>query len=529
MSSVALPVSRVARHRIPAWLILAAVALWLMGLAWSRPLTLPDEGRYAGVAWEMLRSHSYFVPLMDGMPYFHKPPLYYWLAQLSFAVFGLSEWAARLPSLLIAWISIAGVYGFARRYRGERFALCAVLVLASMPFFYGGAQFANMDMSVAGMITLCVLAGADTIMRVAAGLPWRGMSLATALLAALAVLAKGLIGIVLPGAILFLWLLMRRDFRGFKALAWPPAIALFLLVALPWFVDMQLRYPGFFHYFFVYQHFERFALSGFNNVQPLWFYPPVLAGLTLPWSLWMGGTLRRGFWGAEDGDGLRRLMLIWLVVVLGFFSLPSSKLIGYILPAVPALAFLVAELVLPAWERGQRRRAQICLGVAMALCVTGILVATFNPRGGSGPLGEQVRGEAGPYDTMVALHHFPFDLGIYTASTEALWVVDDWSNPEIPTRDNWRKELYDAASFEPEVGKRVLVSNAAFNERLCAAPTGSRYWIWGQTSDGDAYAAIRGEAPRFADGRRQVWRVDVNDAVRQRVCGGKPIGGSPQK
>lgn len=401
MSSVALPVSGVARHRIPAWLVLAAVALWLMGLAWSRPLTLPDEGRYAGVAWEMLRSHSYLVPLMDGMPYFHKPPLYYWLAQMSFSVFGLSEWAARLPSLLIAWASIAGVYGFARRYRGERFAVCAVLVLSSMPFFYGGAQFANMDMPVAGMITLCVLAGADTIMRVAAGLPWRRMSLATALLAALAVLAKGLIGIVLPGAILFFWLLMRRDFHGFKALVWPPAIALFLLVALPWFVDMQLRYPGFFHYFFVYQHFERFALSGFNNVQPFWFYPPVLAGLTLPWSLWMGGTLRRGFWGAEDVDGLRRLMLIWLVVVVGFFSLPSSKLIGYILPAVPALAFLIAELVLPAWERGQRRRAQVCLGVAMALCVTGILIATFNPRGGSGPLGEQVRGEAGPYDTMV--------------------------------------------------------------------------------------------------------------------------------
>ncbi len=138
MSSVALPMSDAARHRIPAWLVLAAIALWLAGLAWSRPLTLPDEGRYAGVAWEMLRSHSYFVPLMDGMPYFHKPPLYYWLAQLSFAVFGLSEWAARLPSLLIAWASIAGVYGFARRYRGERFASAPCWCSPACPFSMAG-------------------------------------------------------------------------------------------------------------------------------------------------------------------------------------------------------------------------------------------------------------------------------------------------------------------------------------------------------------------------------------------------------
>ncbi|AHV93341.1 ArnT family glycosyltransferase [Bordetella holmesii] len=529
MSTIAFAARVAARPRVYTWLVLTGVALWLMGLAWSRPLTLPDEGRYAGVAWEMLRSHSPFVPLMDGMPYFHKPPLYYWLAQISFALFGLTEWAARLPSLLIAWASVAGIYAFTRRYRGERFALGVVGVLCTMPFFYGGAQFANMDMSVAGMITLCVLAGADTILRVAGGLPWRRMSLATAVLAALAVLAKGLIGIVLPGAILLGWLVMRRDGRGFKALIWPPALAAFAVVALPWFAYMQVRYPGFFHYFFIYQHFERFALSGFNNVQPFWFYPPVLAGLTLPWSLWMGGALRRSFWGAEDSDGLRRLMLIWLVVAVGFFSLPSSKLIGYILPAVPALAFLVTETVMPAWNRGMYRRVWASLAVAAVLCLAGILVATFNPRGGSGPLGEQVRAEAQPYDTMVALHHFPFDLGIYTASTEPVWVVDDWSNPEIPTRDNWRKELFDAAMFEPAIGQRVLVSNATFNERVCAAPNGARFWVWGQPADGDNYAAIRGQSPRFVDGRRQVWLLDVSDAVRQRVCGGTPTGGSPQK
>ena len=149
--------------------VLLAAAVWLVLLAWVRPLTLPDEGRYAGVAWEMLRSGDLSVPLLDGMPYFHKPPLFYWLAALSMRVFGLSEIAARLPSLLIAWAALAAMYAFVRRYRDATAARMAVLVLATTPLFYGGAQFANLDMSVAGMISLCVLAGADTVLRRARG------------------------------------------------------------------------------------------------------------------------------------------------------------------------------------------------------------------------------------------------------------------------------------------------------------------------------------------------------------------------
>lgn len=529
MSAVALSGAPSDAPRLPAWVVLAGIAVWLACLAWARPLTLPDEGRYAGVAWEMLRSDSPMVPLMNGMPYFHKPPLYYWLAQMSFAVFGLNEWAARLPSLLIAWASVAALYAFARRYRGERFALTAAAVLSTMPFFYGGAQFANTDMSVAGLIALCVLAGVHTALSAAAGQPWRRWALATAAAAGLAVLAKGLIGLVLPGAIVLGWVLLRRDWRGIRALLWPPAIGMFLLVAVPWFAYLQWRYPGFFHYFFIYQQFQRFTLTGFNNVQPFWFYPPVLVGLTLPWSLWLGGALRRSFWRHEDQDGLRGLMLLWLAVIVGFFSIPSSKLIGYVLPALPPLAFLVADLVLPAWEQGRRARVWVSAGVAAALCVTGITVATLKPRGGNGPLARQVMTLMQPGDTTVALHQFPFDLGVYGNLREPVWVVDDWRNPEIPTRDNWRKELYDAAQFEPEVGQGVLVSNEDFNARLCRADTGARFWIWGQPSDQDAYPALRGEPALVGDSRRRVWRIEVNDAVRQRVCGQTPTGGSPRK
>ena len=512
--------------------VLLAAAVWLAFLAWVRPLTLPDEGRYAGVAWEMLRSGDLSVPLLDGMPYFHKPPLFYWLAALSMRVFGLNEMAARLPSLLIAWAAVAGMYAFVRRYRDALAARTAVLVLATMPLFYGGAQFANLDMSVAGMITLCVLAGADAVLRRAHGRAWRAMAVATGVLAALAVLAKGLIGIVLPGGALALWLVWRRDGRGFLALLWPPAIVAFAVVAVPWFWMMQERFPGFFHYFFVYQHFQRFAETGFNNAQPFWFYLPVVAALALPWTLWSGGVFRKRFWCRDDADGLRRLMAIWLAVVLVFFSLPASKLVGYILPALPPLAFLVGEVLRDARERATSelppgRLVAIGLTAAAVVCVLAVSVAANRPRGSVSGLAPQVAARMQPGDVTVSLHAYPFDLGFYTGSKTPFWVVDDWDSPGIAKRDNWRKELYDAGQFDPTVAQEVLVTPPVLRKRLCSAQPGNRFWVWGELGDENAYPGLSGAHPQFVEGKRRVWLLEGGPDIRQSVCDGTPTAGSP--
>ncbi|MFD4840286.1 ArnT family glycosyltransferase [Achromobacter sp. NPDC058515] len=511
-----------------AWFLLA-VGAWLACLAWIRPLTLPDEGRYAGVAWDMLRSGSHAVPLLDGMPYFHKPPLYYWLTELSFSVFGVHPWAARAPSWLAAWGAASALYGFVRRYRDAAAATLTVLILSTMPFFYGGAQFANLDMLVAGLITLCVLAAAHTVLRAERGQAHRWMSVAAALLAALAVLAKGLIGVALPGAILLAWLAWGRRWRGLRALLWPPALLVFLAAAAPWFALMQLRYPGFYDYFFVYQHFQRFAAAGFNNAQPFWFYLPVVAGLSLPWSLWGGGILRRAFWAEGPARDLRRLAVAWFVVVVAFFSLPHSKLIGYALPALAPLAFLLAEVILAAWRADADtvtpRLAGIGAAVAAGVCVVAVGVAAGNARGSAAPLAKAVRAQARPSDTFVSLHAYPFDLALYARAPRPAWVVDDWLNPEVTARDNWRKELHDAAKFDPATGREVLISAAQFNARLCAAPEGARFWVWGRHADGAVYAPLQGLQPEAGGVVNAVWRVEANAALRQRVCGGTPTAG----
>lgn len=515
-----------------AWLLLG-LGIWLACLSWARVLTLPDEGRYAGVAWEMLRSGSHAVPLLDGMPYFHKPPLYYWLTEIGFKLFGLNEWAARMPSWLAAWAALSGLYAFVRRYRNAATATIAVVILATTPFFYGGAQFANTDMLVAGLITLAVLAAADSVLRAEAQQPFRLMSLAAAALAGLAVLAKGLIGLVLPGATIFFWLILSRRWHGFRVLLWLPALLMFALVAVPWFWMMQARFPGFFHYFFVYQHFERFAQSGFNNAQPFWFYLPVTVGLILPWSLWGGGVLRKDFWQMPDPAGLRSLMAIWAVVVLGFFSIPSSKLIGYVVPALPPLAVIVAEVIQRAISQSTTGQARLwayrCAAGSVLLCVVLVGVFVANPRRSAEPLGRQIAAEMQTSDTLVTLHSYPFDLGIYTGATQPAWVVDDWSNPKIPLRDNWRKELYDAGLFAPQTAAHLLVSPETFLSRLCTAASGSRFWVWGEPEDAQHYPALRGLAPRFSDRHYTVWRIDIDHDFNARLCGETPTAGSPGK
>ncbi|MNT05436.1 Undecaprenyl phosphate-alpha-4-amino-4-deoxy-L-arabinose arabinosyl transferase [compost metagenome] len=342
-------------------------------------------------------------------------------------------------------------------------------------------------------------------------------------------LAKGLIGLVLPGAIMLIWLLWGRRWRGLSALVWPPALLVFLAVAAPWFVLMQLRYPGFYDYFFVYQHFQRFAAGGFNNAQPFWFYLPVLAGLSLPWSLWGGGILRRAFWAEGAARDLRRLAVIWFAVVVLFFSLPHSKLIGYVLPALAPLAFLLAEVILAAWraEAGSVTPRLVGIGAAAAaaVCVIAVGVAATAARGSAAPLAKLVREQARPDDTFVSLHAYPFDLALYARAPRPTWVVDDWINPEVPVRDNWRKELYDAARFDPATGQQVLISAEQFNARLCAAPEGARFWVWGNHEDGAVYTPLQGLHAAVSGVKHAMWRLDVDAALRQRVCGGTPTTG----
>jgi 4-amino-4-deoxy-L-arabinose transferase-like glycosyltransferase len=488
----------------------AAVALivWLGFSIGLHPLTLPDEGRYVGVAWEMMRSGDWLVPTQDGLPFFHKPPLFYWLTALSMEAFGVNVAAARLAPLLLSGLAMLGLWAATRRRAGAAIANATMVVLATMPFFFAAADYANLDMPVAAWIALTILFAADAALALRDGTPSRPKLVLAWACAALGVLAKGLIGIVLPGIVVVAWLLAMRKPRMILRLVSPLGIVVFLLIAAPWFLLVQARHPGFLHFFFVYQHFERFTASGFNNPQPWWFYVVVLPGLTLPWSLWLvRARIPEGSNDFADRRPWRTLMWVWLAVVVAFFSFPQSKPVGYVMPALFPLAFLIAEPALAAWrsQRAAARRTVVAtLGLAVAICLGAVgFVATRYDRDQTA-LAHALRDARAPGDPVVFVQEYFFDVPLHARLREPVPVIADWHDPDIFKRDNWRRELAEAAPFAPERAAALLVdAEQGFALRCGNAPL----WAIVKSADEPIVAALADARRVAASHRAALWRI----------------------
>lgn len=263
------------------WVALGAL-FWLAWSAGLRPLELPDEGRYVGVAWEALRSGHWLVPTLNGEPFFHKPPLFYWITEVAMSVLGPNELAARAAPLLGGWVAVMSLWALLRRWAGAGTARAAALVLLAMPLALLASQYANLDMLVAGCVTATVTLAADALLRRQHGEPHRIVLLSAHAMAGLGILAKGLIGLVLPGLVVIAWLLWRRRWRDLPVLFWPPGLLAMAAIAAPWYLAMQARFAEFLHFFLVVQHFQRFSGAGFNNAMPVWFFPAVLLVANLP-------------------------------------------------------------------------------------------------------------------------------------------------------------------------------------------------------------------------------------------------------
>jgi 4-amino-4-deoxy-L-arabinose transferase-like glycosyltransferase len=505
---------------IVALLTVAAI----LATAWARPLMLPDEGRYVGIAWEMMRSGDWLVPTLNGLPYFHKPPLFYWITAGSMSVFGLHEWAARAAPLAGAGLAALSIYAFARRWWNPRAAGLAWLALIAQPLFFLGGQFANLDMLVAGCITAAILLFADAALRIDGGLPYRAALAGAFAAAAAGVLAKGLIGAVIPALVIGTWLLVQRRWRTLARLVWWPGLFVFVLITAPWFIAMQMRFDGFLNYFFIVQHVKRFAGSGFNNVQPFWFFPAVLLVCSLPWLPW----LRRVFAGGEHDDpphqSVRLLAMIWAAAVLLFFSLPSSKLVGYVLPAVPPLALLIADGYLALGRPSVRDKrwwqAGLALGLAVSLGV--VLALAVNPRDSSRDPARALAAQRGEDEPVVLLGNYYFDLPFYAHLRAPVSIVDDWNNSrEIARHDNWRKELADAGRFAPDLAAARLIDSAALPQALCRSAVS---WVIGPSPQATIEPLLIGAEVAYTQRGTTLWRVQrrlLPDAIAA-TCAGTP-------
>jgi 4-amino-4-deoxy-L-arabinose transferase-like glycosyltransferase len=335
-------------------LILFAVlaAIWFSNLEY-RTLIKPDEGRYAEIPREMVASGDWVTPRLNELKYFEKPPLQYWATATAYTLFGEHQWTSRLWAALTGFAGVLLVWFAGLRLFGREAAGYAALLLSSSLLYVLMGHINTLDMGVTFFITLGIVglllgqAQADEKKR-------RNWVLVAWAAMALAVLSKGLMGIILPGAALFIYCLVQRDFSVLKRMHWLPGLAVFFAIVTPWFYLVMKANPEFFERFFIYEHYTRFTTKDLGRYQPWYYFIPILLAGALPWTVTMFGTMWRTVHDSRLPAQMfnsRRFLLVWAVFVYVFFSVSGSKLPSYLLPMFPALALLMGKYIAEMRER----------------------------------------------------------------------------------------------------------------------------------------------------------------------------------
>jgi 4-amino-4-deoxy-L-arabinose transferase-like glycosyltransferase len=354
----------------PQWTYLAlsvfVAVFWLVTLS-LRPLFNTDEGRYAEIPREMLASGDWVIPHLNGLAYLEKPPLQYWASAISQAAFGSTEFGARLYSALCALLCVLTTGLAARRARGPGAGWRATAVLASMLLFLCMGQLLTLDMSLT-LYTSLALSAFLAAQGDGAG-RGRGWMLLAWAAAGLGVLTKGPVAVLIPAATLACYSLYARDGGPWRRLHAAFGLPLFLAITLPWFWLAARRQADFLEFFFVHEHLSRYLTSSADREQPWWFFGAVFVVGTLPWTLPALRSLARGWRrpGPVSGFDAALFLRIWVLFVVAFFSISDSKLIPYILPALPALALLIAGLPDETLERDVGRTALATIAIALLL------------------------------------------------------------------------------------------------------------------------------------------------------------------
>lgn len=360
------------RWRLAALVTVLAV-VWFANLD-ARKLIRPDEGRYAEIAREMAATGDWITPRLNGIKYFEKPPLQYWITAVVYRVFGPDEWTARLWAGVSGALCVLLVWRAGKRLFGAEAGAYAGLVATGMLWMVANAHLNTLDMGLTLWLTLGV-AGFLWAQRDAASPRERrnGMLLSWAA-CALAVLTKGLIGVVLPAGAIGAYMLAARDIRLLGRLHLMAGIAVLLLITAPWFVAVSLANPEFAQFFFVREHFQRFLTAVHRRQEPWWYFGPLLLAGALPWTVLAIQSLATATRGdATSGRFRPRLfLLIWCVFVVLFFSASKSKLPSYILPVFPALAWLMGDRLGRVPAKSLVWHAALLLPLAAAALVLGL-------------------------------------------------------------------------------------------------------------------------------------------------------------
>lgn len=493
------------------FLILLLAIFYRAGLG-SYALFTPDEGRYSEVAREMIATGDYITPRVNGVAFLDKPILHYWLQTIAIHLFGLKEWALRFFPMMLGLLNCVMLYICGRLLFNRRTAVLSTLVLATTPLFFVHTHYANLDLEVASLIS-CALLSFVTAVRHPTQ-PNIIFLIAAYLFASLAFLTKGLIGIVFPILIIGSWILCLSKWSLLKRMRLISGLIIFLLIVTPWYLLAEHANPAFLHYFFVTQQVTRF-LSGavFNNSTPFWFYVPIILIGFFPWTLFLTQAINkttRQIWQQPTKHATELFLLLWFIIVLVFFSIPSSKTIGYILPVFTPIALLVGHYIASVWREAQtkgvywanglliifnilisgflfvlpyagwfnlpigltpmcmvmgfiflisamlatcclnqkRLRALFltCLITNVVFLLTLTLNASHLNQNSAKTLTKQLHSLLNPNDLVVSYFKYYQDVPLYLQ--KRITIVANWQDPQIPYRDNWLREMWYGMPFQ---------------------------------------------------------------------------------
>ena len=353
---------------IPLWGVpLVLMILWVCLFSGLGAIGLvgPDEPRYAAIARAMAETHDWITPRLWGTPWFEKPVLYYWTAGLAMRLFGVGEFAARLPSALAGLLAVAAAAWAALRSYGLGPAWYTLIMLPTSVAMIGFSRAAGPDMLFAALLTAAMAVAVEILQRDKPRPIWQ---IAFGFFLGAAVLAKGPAAVILAGGATLAWAAISRQWLAPFRFLHPVVLAVFGVTALPWYVLCAIRNPDFLRIFLWQHNFERYTTPIFEHRQPFWYYGYILLLAVVPWIIAFLAALLVAIIRLKNKAAIvsnEMFFASWALFPVLFFSISQSKLPGYILPAIPPLFILLGRWV-------SESVAKKTKGEVLAFALTGI-------------------------------------------------------------------------------------------------------------------------------------------------------------
>jgi len=394
------------------FVVLIAAIIWFSLLGY-RDLFDPDEGRYAQIPAAMVDSGDWVTPRLNGIKYFEKPILQYWATASVYTLAGKSNATARMVPALAGFLGALFAALVAFRLFGTQAAQFTFLIAISSSMWVAVGHILTLDMLLSSLMVLGIGSLAIAQTSRSDGVKTRNWMLLGWLALALAVLAKGLIGVVLPVGSVFVYSLWQRDYAIWKNLHIVWGLLLFVVIAVPWFALVSRANPEFAEFFFIHEHWDRYTSSVHRREEPFWFFIPYLFLGLMPWLVAsIAAIFKPAFpWLPDSPGSFNASRLLWSfgAVTFVFFSMGNSKLPAYILPIIPIIAILAGEKMAERDVMGADRWTLAVIGLI-------VLAVAFNVN--------QLAGERYTLDMWNGYRYWVFGAGslLILGSVAAQWL-----------------------------------------------------------------------------------------------------------